>query len=98
MHSVVYKARLPINGAVAIEMPVSAQLLHVDEQFGELVMWYRCVSGRVTKTEFRHIETYGTGIQIEDHKPGGKLLFIGTAKMAGGTLIMHVFERISLES
>ncbi|MCK8787655.1 hypothetical protein M0638_25130 [Roseomonas sp. NAR14] len=70
-----------------ISMPEGAELLHVAAQGGEVCLWALVNPERPVET--RRFRAFGTGHAI----PAGlSLRFVGTALLAGGALVFHVFE------
>lgn len=94
--SIIHKNIINQGPFHSLSVPKGAEFLHVAEQYGELAIWYRCDPTK-TLMEVRELEIYGTGHTIKDNEPGGKLAYIGTVMMAGGTLVWHVFERVAVE-
>lgn len=72
-----------------IEFPKGAQILSVQEQYGEVCLWAKV--DKEAQVEMREIIVLGTGHLIpgdtNDH-------YIGTVQQAGGRLVWHVFERL----
>lgn len=71
-----------------IKLHEGAQILTVQVQKGDLVLWALCNEKK--KKEPRQIDIYGTGAEMSEHKR----TYIGTVQQFGGVLILHVFERI----
>lgn len=69
-----------------IAMPKGAKVLCVHEQRGEVCLWAEVNTN--AEQEFRTFEVYGTGHAI----PDGKGKYIGTAFLAGQSLVFHVYE------
>lgn len=85
----VYKYIWPIpNDRAVFQMPRDAEVLCVHEQDNQLCLWARVVEGR--HLEPRPFILCGTGHDAPDleHR------YIGTAHLAGGRLVLHVFEPI----
>lgn len=83
--SVVYKYPLRIDDEQIVTMPEGAELLHVAEQRGELMLWARVIpTGQ--RTVARTILIRGTGAPIwtQPH--------VGTVITEGGALVWHVFD------
>ena len=81
----VYKYSFPITDLVELEMPLGAQVVHIEEQRGAC-LW--ALVDPEQPRELRHFHIYGTGRPI--HRSA--LSHVGTFLMAGGTLVWHVFE------
>lgn len=84
--------KYPFNRTILpkIQMPVGAQILDVQTQHGEPVMW-ALVDPEAPKEE-RSFQVYGTGWDIEKAKEGEQRKYIGTYQMQGGALVFHLFE------
>jgi len=81
----IWKFPLAIVNWQDVEMPMGATILSVDVQKDILCIW-ALVDPTRNKVN-RRIRIAGTGHEID---PRG-LDYIGTAQMAGGDLIWHVF-------
>lgn len=84
----VWKATLKAMDIQQIEVPAGAELLCAREQFEAICVWFRC-DPRAPK-EKREVAIVGTGHDAPDSD--GR--YIGTASIQGGSLMLHVFERI----
>ena len=75
-------------GQTTIEMPKGAEILSVQAQRGEVVMW-AAVDYRAA-TEARAFLVVGTGSVegVDEHT----CRFIGTVQLHNGDLVLHVFE------
>lgn len=82
----VFKYPIPITDAFAIDMPVGAQILDVQDQRGQLCMW--ALVDPEAEIEQRSFRLAGTGHPIK----GWGLHHIATVQMAEGTLVWHLFE------
>lgn len=71
-----------------VEMPSGAQVLRVDIQGDEIQLW--ALVDPESPTHTRTFEVYGTGHEIKE----GKLNFISTFFVRGGTYVFHAFERL----
>lgn len=89
----IFKYPLPVSGATQVDLPVGAQVLHVDHQgdAGLLFLW-AIVNPDATRTEPRVFEVYGTGHPMAE-APRRHLRTV----MAPGALVWHVFERETSE-
>jgi hypothetical protein len=92
MSKIVFKYVLnqPLN---FVAMDMSANLLHVSEQSGEICLW-ACVDKSNEKKE-RVFRIVATGEVFPDEN----LFYVGTAHLKDGVqnLVFHVFERLSNE-
>jgi hypothetical protein len=87
-----WKSQLDIEALQAVEMPIGAEILHAAGQSepgrpseGFPVIWYRC--DPEAKYEKRWIAMCGTGHEV----PSGGL-YLGTAHLHNGRLVLHLFE------
>ena len=80
----IWKFQLTIGEPVAA-MPRGAQILTVHEQYGEVCLW--ALVDPDAPTEDRRFHIVGTG-----HPSAHLKNYIGTAQVAGGALVWHVFE------
>ncbi len=87
----IYKYPLEIVGKQQIYLPAGAEVLSVDNQNGTLCLW-ALVSPEKDRTPY-DITIIGTGKELSDEAVAGLRAqnFYGTASMAGGQLIWHVF-------
>jgi hypothetical protein len=80
----VWKFSLEITDDQIVEMPEPAELLHVAEQYGRLMLWARV--DPVAPLVNRLILIRGTGHSV------GSQPHVGTVGQAGGYLVRHVFD------
>lgn len=71
--------------AFEVDLPVGAEFLSVQAQFGEPQMWW-LVDPKAPTTR-RRFAVHGTG-----HAVSGAKTYLGTFQMRGGELIFHLFE------
>lgn len=91
MKTVVWKYELPIGSCVT-HMPIGAKVLHVDAQNENLCLWAQ-VNPSETRKEARKFIAVGTGLDplaSEAHE------YVGSALLYNGTLVLHVFEEVSI--
>lgn len=93
--SVIWKVEITGSFFQTVMMSRGAQILMVGNQNENLCIWYK--HDPAQPLESRHIEVYGTGHEIKDHKPGGELKFLGSVMFDNGMLVWHVFERVSIQ-
>jgi hypothetical protein len=67
-------------------LPVGAKLLSVHAQGDDLCLW--ALVDTEAPLEDREFVIVGTGHEVHDHAGA----FIGTALLANGRLVLHVFE------
>ncbi len=88
----IWKYELETVDEQEILMPLGAEILTVQIQYGKPCIW--CLvfvkdKGLVINKP-RMIKIFGTGHTIEDNYPG---VYIGTYQLEGGKGIFHVFDR-----
>ena len=83
----VWKYKLRSADRQTVTMPAAAEILQVDDQFSELVMW-ALVDRDAQNTVSRDIEIFGTGHPMDE----AIRIYIGTVLI--GSLVWHVFERV----
>lgn len=69
-----------------LDMPKGAQVLSVREQGSEICLW--AMVDPSAEKEPRRFLGFGTGHDL----PEGDLSFVGTAHLASGAMVFHVFE------
>lgn len=85
----IYKYPLLVcGGAQSVAIPMGAELLTVQLQHGEPVLW-AMVEPEAPKV-MRHVQMYGTGwpIGVNDEL----IKFLGTVQCNGDILVWHFFE------
>lgn len=82
----VHKYTLEPGDYVDILLPAGAETLHVGEQAGKLCLWALVDPGKPLKK--RTFRVAGTGHVIRENG----LTYIGTAIIARGALVFHVFQ------
>ena len=89
----VWVYRIPVNVLTAStttvhHIPAGARLLHCAEQHGQVALWFEVPDPEAPKVEHGY-QLFGTGTgPIGDH-----LVYVGTVLLAGGDLVLHVYER-----
>lgn len=81
----VFKYPLPVQDAFTLSLPAGAQLLSVQAQRDELMLW-ALVDDRA-KLEVRHFMIRGTG-----HDAEACGTYVGTFQLAAGAFVGHLFE------
>ncbi len=84
----VYKYEFPFEDEFTLDLPMGAQVLSFQEQYGVPCVW-ALVDPTAMKLK-RHFRLAGTGHPIE-HAPAA-LRFVGTAQFHGDALVFHLFE------
>jgi hypothetical protein len=87
----IWKAVLPLQAEVDIEVPQGADFLCASAQHNQIAVWYRCdpKKDKVRAT----LIIRGTGDMDVPYPSQGR--YLGTAHLRGGNLIMHVFEKLA---
>lgn len=85
----IWKTILQSTNTQEIEVPEGAGFLAVQEQFGELCLWYKC--DPAAQKVKRSIIIVGTGHAAPENSEAD---YLGTAQLGGGSLVLHVFEKI----
>ena len=86
----VFKYPCPIADEFRLELPVFAKILSFQMQRETPCIW--TLVNPENKTEIREFRIFGTGHPI----PEDVVLdfeYVGTAQMAGGTLVWHLFRK-----
>jgi len=92
----IFKYKIPIADEFELELPVGARILTFQVQYGEPVIWAIVEPGKEEKVNVR-FRLYGTGHPIKHELNSYR--YIGTAQMADGQLVWHLFvERNLIES
>ena len=86
----VYKYTLKKTTEQDVIMPAGAVILSAAEQWGGAVL-YALVDPDEQRLKPRRIFIHGTGHEVHAEN----LRFIGTVKFLSGSLMFHVFERVS---
>lgn len=83
----IWKYPLDIKDEQVVDLPINAQLLSVQEQNGQIVLWAIVEPNRVT--EEIKVRIYGTGhpLAVQDDL----FSYLGTVQTSGGSLVWHVF-------
>lgn len=85
----VFKYPIPINDDFEMKLPRGAQILHIDSQQGQPMLWALVDPGALKET--RRFRFAGTGHEIIENPEN--LIHRGTFKLHGDALIFHIFER-----
>jgi len=88
----IFKYELEATDVQTVSMPFAAEILSAQVQHGRIRIWAKVDPTR--DCEGRTIVIAGTGHEINE--PGGRLVFIDTVQLHGGSLVFHVFERVSI--
>ncbi len=86
----IWKFPIAITNFTAIEMPLSAEILTVQEQFNEPMMWALVDSDEVT--EIRIFELFAIGQQVAEVGEHEERVYINTFQTDWGNYVFHLFE------
>jgi hypothetical protein len=84
----VWKYPLALNRQQMLALPAGSQILSIQYQGDELVLWALVDAGGGNRMERRNISIFGTGSLIEDHS----MVHLATVQMPGAQLAWHIFE------
>lgn len=87
----IWKEILPITDRQEILLPVGAKILTVQTQYKRLCIWFINENIDVIKTEKHIFYIYVAGHEKEEIE--GK--YIGTCQLQQGSLVIHIFEKVS---
>lgn len=83
---IIYKYTLKVETCQGIEMPLDAQILTVQGQNDNAVMWCLCEKGSGNVTRKFSVITTGSTFNANNCK------YIATFQTDGGSFVGHVFE------
>ena len=92
MNKVIYKYLLYPHGKSVIEMPIGAELLHVNSQKNTICVWALVSPEDIV--EERYFEVFFTGEDIH-YDMGIERKYLGTCHTHSDSLVRHIFERIN---
>lgn len=95
MNKTIWKFPLVAEQVQTIEMPLGSEILTVQEQFNEPVMW--AVVDPSKGKEFRFFEVFGTGHFMTELDKNKTRKYISTFQVDSGNYVFHVFEVITKE-
>lgn len=94
MSNKIFKYSIPTKEKYAIELPVNAKIIRVEDVDGLVFLWAIVDSSEGVETEKRYLEFYKTGQLVET--PLDHLELIGTCKLfIMQELCLYVFENIN---
>lgn len=82
----IWKYTLEILDEQVISMPRNANILYVENQYGDVKIWVE-VDDEEEVYEDRTIYMHGTGHTYEAHNR-----YIGSVQIYNGNLVFHIFE------
>lgn len=91
MKKTIYKYDIKIDDKFEIQLPIGAEILSVQIQYGDPKMWV--LVDPAAPIAPRVFEVFGTGHPIH-YDMGIDRRFIGTFQIQDGRLVFHLFERI----
>lgn len=86
---VIWKAVLRLTDTQELEVPEGTEFICAREQNGQVCVWFLCRPA--APRERRTLVIAGTGHAVPSD---GQSRYIGTAFMADGAMVWHVFEKI----
>lgn len=87
----IYKYPIKVTGIQNVILPLGANILAVQMQKHVVCLW-AMVQEKQNKFQTRCIEIFGTGHPMSQQF---NRTYIGTVQQEEGTLVWHVFERIT---
>ena len=88
----IYKYTLTTHEKQIVPMPKDALILTASDQGSEVCVWVEVETENGLYP--RMIEVFPTGGEIPTNM-GTERTYLGTAKLMGGSLIFHIYERLS---
>lgn len=85
-NSIIWKTKLS-PGVNDVQLPKGAKLLHLEEQWGMITMWFQLKDGEIEK-EKRTFVVVATGEIFNDKR----LKYLNT--VITGSFVWHVYERL----
>lgn len=85
----IHKYDVPEEDYFELELPVGAQILTVQDQFGKPYIWILKDTEQIL--EMRYFKLIGTGHNFKSSLRKIKQ-YIGTFQLVGGALVLHLFE------
>lgn len=90
MNKVIWKFPIKIGSYCELQIPKDGQILTVQEQFNEPMVW--ALVNPESLKETRRLIVVGTGHEIPDLVQNVIKKYIGTFQTDGGNYVFHVFE------
>jgi hypothetical protein len=82
----IWKYQLETTGTQYFEMPLMANVIHVSEQDGTLMLWATVEEDAPRELRTFYVRGTGQPLTGEEH------IHLGTVVTNGGQLVWHVFE------
>lgn len=89
MPEVIWKKELKIDTVQKVKLPFGSKILIAREQYNTPCIWFIC--NPAASVEDREIYICGTG-HVFTETDSKK--YLGTAMIDGGTLVLHIFEKL----
>lgn len=90
MNTVVYK--YPLELGAGLQLPASAEILHVDAQGGQATLW--ALVDPDAEMEVRDVYLVGTGHPMPELAAGARRVHLGSFLVHGGVFVFHAFEDV----
>lgn len=87
----VYKYTIPPEDYFSLDLPAGAKILTVQTQRDKPQIWALVDTGQQSKVR-HNFRLAGTGDDIKEDNDS--LVYVGTFQLAGGNVIVHLFEII----
>lgn len=91
MAKTIWKYELPVEDSFSLDLPVSAEILSLDVQYGRPTLWC-LVDLELHEVKERTFRFFGTGQTLKENF--NELKFVGTVLLRSDTLVFHLFEEI----
>jgi len=89
----IFKYKIPITDEFELELPRGTKVLTFQTQHNEPVIW-AIIDDTENVFEKVHFRLFGTGHPIPEE--ANFFVYVGTAQMANGQLVWHLFKERSL--
>lgn len=90
----IYKYKVPVKDRFFLRLPVGAEILTVQTQYGEVAMW--AIVDNNAEKEMREFRVAGTGHDLMK-AVNEEFKYIGTFQLYEGKFIGHMFEVIQCQ-
>jgi len=87
----IFKYDVPVADHFELELPLNAEVLTFQSQRGSFYIWVITDDEEGLNDERRYFRLAGTGHDLTEDSPKIKK-YIGTAQIADGGLVFHLFE------
>jgi len=86
----IWKFPFAIESPIEIEMPKGAEILSVQSQFNEPMMW--ALVDPLKEKETRRFQIFGSGHDVPDVGEFSERNYIATFQVDDGNYVFHLFE------